>query len=253
MRFYTGIASVALFNTVFTLIKSYIPHIEYWKGPKHAMRILKRTGRKKMSASLNPHDEFLLTLMRLRLRLLNGDIADRFYILPTKSSFIFTISIKLLSKLLKNLVAWLPLETIRDNLRETFIKTGNNKCRVILDGAEAFVERPKSLDCQAATWSDYKHHNTINFLVDISPSGFITFSSSCYGGRASDRFITKDSGFYDLLERDGVLMVDCCFQVQEDLLLHFSNLQVSPDPRTKSQMTKKRYKKQKNCKFTNSC
>ena len=103
-----------------------------------------------MPTSLNPHDEFLLTLMRLQLGLLN-DVADRFDISPTKSSFIFTTWIKLLSKLLKNLVVWLPREAIRDNLPEAFIKTGNNKCRVILDCAEVFIERPKSLDCQAAT------------------------------------------------------------------------------------------------------
>ena len=93
--------------------------------------------------------------------LLNEDFADRFDISHTKSSFVFTTSIKLLSKLLKNLVAWLSREAIRDNLPEAFIKTGNNKCRVILDCAEVFIERPKSLDCQAAIWSDYKHHNTI--------------------------------------------------------------------------------------------
>ena len=70
------------------------------------------------------------------------------------------------------------------------------------------------MDCQAATWSDYKYHNTIKFLVRISPSiGFITFLSSCYSGRASDKFITKDSGFYDLLERDDVVMADRGFQI----------------------------------------
>ena len=87
-----------------------------------------------------------------------------------------------------------------------------------------------TLDCQAATWSDYKHHNTIKVLVGISLSSFITFLSSCYGGWASDKFITKDSRFYDLLERDDVVMADCGFQIQEDLLLHFCNLQV---PQTK--------------------
>ena len=46
MRFYTRIAPVALFNKIFTLIKPYIPHITYWKGPKHATRTLKRTRRK---------------------------------------------------------------------------------------------------------------------------------------------------------------------------------------------------------------
>ena len=49
MRCHTGIASVILFNTIFTLTKPYISHATYWKGPKHAMRILKKTLRKKMT------------------------------------------------------------------------------------------------------------------------------------------------------------------------------------------------------------
>ena len=65
-----------------------------------------------MLTSLNPHDEFFLTLMRLRLRLLNEDVADRFDILPAKSSITFATWIKLLNKLLKNLVAWLRREAI---------------------------------------------------------------------------------------------------------------------------------------------
>ena len=131
------------------------------------MHILKRTGRKKIQASLNPHDEFLLTLLQLRLGLLNEDVADRFDISPTKSSFTFTTWIKLLSKLLKNLVAWLPREPIRDNLPEAFVKIGNNKCRVILDCAEVIIDRSKSLNFQAATWCDYKHHDTITYFVGI--------------------------------------------------------------------------------------
>ena len=59
-----------------------------------------------MPTSLNPHDEFLLTLIRLRLRLLNEDVAGRF-----------------------SLVAWFPQKATRDNLLETFSKAGNNKCR----------------------------------------------------------------------------------------------------------------------------
>ena len=163
-----------------------------------------------MPTSWSPHDKFLLTLMRLRLRRLNEDVAGRFDIFPTKSSVIFMTWLKILSKLIRNVVAWLPREVIRENLPEEFIKTGNNKCRVILDCAEVFTERRKPLD----------------------------LLSLCYGGRASDKFITKNSGFYDLLERDGVAMVDCGFQIQEEIPLHFWNLQVPSGARTKTQMTK---------------
>ena len=88
-----------------------------------------------MLTSLNRHDEFFFTLMRLRFVLLNKDVADHFDISPTLSSFVLTSWIKLLSKLLKNLIAWLPRGAVRDNLPEAFIKTENNKCRVILDCA----------------------------------------------------------------------------------------------------------------------
>ena len=57
--------------------------------------------------------------------------------------------------------------------------------------------------------------------------------------------ITKDSGFYDLLERDDVVIADLDFQIQKDLLLHFCNLQVPPGARSKSQMTKKEVQKTK--------
>ena len=95
------------------------------------------------------------------------------------------------------------------------------------------------MDCQAATWSGYKHHNTINILFDISSPGFITFLSSYYGGQACDKFITKDSGFYDFLECYDVVMTDRGFQIQEGLLLQFCNLEVPPGARGGSQMAKK--------------
>ena len=189
--------------------------------------------------------------MWLWLGLLNEDVADRFDISLTKSSFIVTTWIKLLSKLLKNLVAWFSRVAIRDNLPEAFIKTGNSKCSVILDCAEVFIERPKPLDCQAANWFYCKHHNTIKFLVHISPSGFITFLSSWYGGRASDKFFTKDSCFYDLLERDDVVIGDRGFQIQQDLFIFvtYKYLEVHD----KEWGDKKRDTKyERNCKFTNS-
>ena len=68
------------------------------------MQISKKNWKEKKRTLLNPQDEFLLTLMLLQLGLLNEDVADRFDISPTKSLFIFSTWIKLLSKLLKNLV-----------------------------------------------------------------------------------------------------------------------------------------------------
>ena len=64
-------------------------------------------------------------------------------------------------------------------------------------------------------------------------------------GRASDRYIEKDSGFYDLVEREDMVMADRGFQIHGELLLRFCCLQVSPGARAKSQMTTDECKKTK--------
>ena len=68
------------------------------------------------------------------------------------------------------------------------------------------------------------------FLIGITPSGYISFLSDCYGGRSSNKFITADSGFYFhfLLERDDEVMADRWFQIKEELMLRFCSLSVPP-------------------------
>lgn len=240
MNFYTGISTIILFDTIFRLLKPYLPNITYWKGSKRtkvSTKVVKHTRYEKLK-KLSQRDEFLLTLMRLRLNLLNEDLADRFGISTLLCSQTFTTWIKIISQVLGTaLVVWLPRESIRDNLPNCFNKKGYSKCRVIIDCSEVFIERPKSLALQYATWSEYKHHNTIKFLVGISPSGFITFLSDCYGGRKTDKFITQDSGFYENLERDDEIMADRGFTIQEELLHRYCRLVIPPGKRAKSQMT----------------
>lgn len=60
---------------------------------------------------------------------------------------------------------------------------------VIIDCFEIFIEKPFSLETASRTWSNYKHHHTIKFLIGISPQGVIMFISNAYGGRASDKFL----------------------------------------------------------------
>ena len=70
-----------------------------------------------------------------------------------------------------------------------FKTAGHGKLRCIIDCFEVFIERPKKLDAQTATWSDYKSHNTIKFLIGISPTGFITFPSHMVTEQVTDSFV----------------------------------------------------------------
>ena len=48
-----------------------------------------------------------------------------------------------------------------------FQRNFGKKVSVIIDCFEIFIDRPSSLIARAMTWSNYKHHNTINFLIGI--------------------------------------------------------------------------------------
>lgn len=76
-----------------------------------------------------------------------------------------------------------------------FKTTGYGNWWCIIDGSNVFIEKPKKLDTQATTWLDYKSHNTVKFLIGISPTGLITFLSGIYGGTASEKFIVVIVGF----------------------------------------------------------
>ena len=154
MKFYTGIQTVALFNVLFPLIKPCLPNLIYWRGKKNILSTKYKGTATKRSPKLDEKNQFLLVLMRLRLGLLNEDLADRFNISQATCSSIFTTWIKLLSSLLGDgLVRWLPREIIYSNLPSMF-KGKYRKTRCIIDCSEVYIERPKSLYEQAATCSD---------------------------------------------------------------------------------------------------
>lgn len=76
-----------------------------------------------------------------------------------------------------------------------FRKYFRTKCAVIIECFESFIERPSNLKARAETWSSYKHHNTIKFLIGITPQGTVSYISKAWRGRTSDKYITKHCGF----------------------------------------------------------
>ena len=73
----------------------------------------------------------------------------------------------------------------------------------------------------------------LNFWLKLRPLGLYRFTL-VKGGQASDKFITRDKGFFDLLERDDDVMADRGFQIQEDLLLHFLKIGCSTSCRSET-------------------
>ena len=126
------------------------------------------------------------------------------------------------------------METMLNN----FKTAGHGKLRCIIVCSELFFyKRPKKLDAQAATWSDYKSHNTIKFLIGILHTGFITLLSYAYGCRASDKFVCSDSGFFYCLSSYDEVMADWRFQITEELMMKYCTLSEPPGVWVESQMT----------------
>jgi len=78
------------------------------------------------------------------------------------------------------------------------------------------VQRASNLDARKKTFSNYKHHDTVKFMV--SPSLAVNFVSQAWGGRASDKHITLESDdFMNGLSAADCVMADRGFNIGNDL------------------------------------
>ena len=93
------------------------------------------------------------------------------------------------------------------------------------------------------TTSNYKHHNTAKVLITIKPNGLIVFASEACGGSISDKQLTVDSGYLDLVEPYTEIMVNKDFNIKEECAARFIDLHVPPGNRGQSQMLPKDIKK----------
>ena len=168
------------------------------------------------SKKLEPQDEFLLTLMKLRLSKDDEELAMFFGISAITVGRIFKVWLNFLYFQFKELNIWSSRELV-DTYMPTDFQAKFPNTRVILDATEIPVEKPKNLRDQSSTWSSYKNRNTLKILVGISPRGDVSHISDAYGGSASDRQIVERSSLLKKGELDegDSLMADKGFIVQD--------------------------------------
>lgn len=83
-------------------------------------------------------------------------------------------------------------------------KFPNTTC--IVDFSESLLQKPQHLDSRGES-------HTVKYLVAVAPCGLIMFISAAYGGRCSDKFITRDSGVLDYLMPGDEVMADRGFTI----------------------------------------
>lgn len=238
-RFYTGFISFNMFMLMFnTFLKHGADKLNYWDGPKQSLGDKSYFDADKMKPGpkrkLRPIDEFLMTCMRLRLDLLQQHLADIFKVSQSTVSRTLNTWINFMYDHCQGMIPWTTPEQIRFNIPRAFMDFPN--CQMVLDCTEFFCEKASSLLAQWQMWSEYKHHNTYKILIGVTPNGTVNFISRLWGGRASDRHISKEDELLTKLHPGMPIMADKGFTI-EDLLPPDINLNVPPKIPSNRQMT----------------
>ena len=216
-KFYTGIPKFSLLMHVLNLIA---PHIK-----------------RNIQNALSQFQEFLLVLIRLKLNSPLQDLAYRFNISVPTAHRIFDRWIHVMSVRLKFLIQWPEHEELQATMPVVFQCNFGKKVAVIIDCFEIFTERPSSLIARAMTWSNYKHHNTVKFLIGVTPQGVISFISKGWGGRVSDKYLTENSGLLRKLLPGDIVLADRGFDIADSVGFYQARLHIPAFTRGKKQLS----------------
>jgi hypothetical protein len=214
--FYTGLPNWLVLLTVFDLIKNFLSH--------------------SAKSCLTPFQQLLLTLMRLRLDLCGKDLGYRFGIHETTVSRVFLNVLNILYIRMSPLIIWPDREALRKTIPMDFRKHCP-KCVVIIDCFEIFLERAENVLARAQTHSSYKHHNTVKYLIGITPQGTVSFISDGWGGRVSDKHLTECSGLLNKLIPGDVILADRGFDIQESIGLYCAMVKIPAFTKGKRQLS----------------
>ena len=217
--FYTGLPSKLVLMATFTLISPGIAQ--------------------QRNSVLSKFDKFVITLVRLRLNLQVKDLAYRYDVTPSVISKAFAEVIDLLYENLKGVILWPAREQLRKTMPTVFQENFGLGVVSIIDCFEVFIERPSNLYARAQTWSNYKHHNTVKYLISIAPQGLISFISDGWGGRASDKHVTMMSKFVKKLLPGDIVLADIGFDIGELIAMEGAKLHIPAFTRGKNQLSGK--------------
>ena len=217
VRFYTGLPSYIILITLYNFIGAHVT-------------VSSRN-------SLTKFQQFIMVLMRLRLNLSVQDLAYRFHISKSTVSRTFLQWIDILYTRMKPLIIWPERDALRKTMPLEFRKYFGQKVAVIIDCFEVFVDRPSNLEARAQTFSSYKHHNTVKFLIGITPQGVISFLSKGWGGRVSDKHLTEHSGFLNRLSPGDMILADRGFDISDSVGLHCAQVSIPAFTKGKKQLS----------------
>ncbi|KAK4327339.1 hypothetical protein Pmani_002171 [Petrolisthes manimaculis] len=158
--------------------------------------------------------QFLLVLMKLRQRKCNYELALMFGIEEKAVYNIFVTWVRFMALQWREIDLWPSKDLVHFYSPEDFFDKFPDT-RVVLDGTECPVNKPKQPVTQQATFSKYKNRNTVKKVVGSTPGGLVSHVSPAYGGSVSDRHIIERSDIPKMCNPGDSIMADKGFEVQD--------------------------------------
>ncbi len=197
---FTGLESYERFKFVLSSLGPASSQLNYMYGP--------------IPNFLDVEDLFFMVLMKLRKHYTNLELSRLFGITEANCYNIFCTWVKFMALQWRELPIWTPRDLTRF-YSPTGFKNQFPTTRVIVDGTECPIKKPKLPTAQQSTFSTYKNRNTVKVLVGITPGGMCSYVSPAYGGSTSDRQIVERSSLPQMCDNGDSVMSDKGFDVQD--------------------------------------
>jgi len=199
LQFYTGLDTYRIFLDVFTSLGPAVNHLTYLND---------------VHPSIEPVDQFFLTLVKLRLYKTNFELGIMFKVSEKEIYSTIITWIRFMSLQWREIDLWPERDIVHYHAPSDF-KAKFPKTRVVFDGTECPIKKPKAPAAQQTTFSTYKNRNTNKVLIGVTPGGLVSYVSPAYGGSTSDRQIVERSDLTSKLDPTDSIMADKGFDVQD--------------------------------------
>ena len=204
IHFYTGLETYEKFVFVLNTLGPARSMLNYYHG---------------IEPNLSVEDQFFMTLIKLRLHKTNFELSRMFGVMEATVTNVFVTWVNFMYAEWKEIEWWPSRDCVRYFAPSSF-KDQFPNTRVIVDGTECPILKPKQPIAQQTTFSTYKNRNTVKVLVGCTPGGLVSYVSPAYGGSASDRQITERSQLPQLCDPGDSIMADKGFNVQDLFVPH---------------------------------
>lgn len=207
--YFTGISKEA-FNILYELVDGDKNKTMKYRPDAH-------TPSREVFSTVSMKTKLFITLVRLRRGFSLRDLKLMFNLHESQISNIFTAWVRIMSETFKSMeeALFAKVSTQEENKPDCYSPFPNLRC--VVDSTDVKIQKPSDMGQQANTFSQYKAHNIVKFLIATSLYGGLSFISEGMEGNISDRQIFLRSGIMQHLNAGEAIMTDRGFDIENDL------------------------------------